>query len=223
MMGNPGQQPPPEMVVLGLAACALLCAIGVLAIVMFVGMCMCCTVPSESGAKGRAITAVVLVGVAVLLGVIGGIALFAQALSQAKRGMAPPPGQLPFSPTAFIVLMGVSGLSTLLIMTMWMMFHKAIADYFRNARLSKHAVGFTLAFFVYTAVSHALQIFVNPMLQGGNVFAPPNVPLMIASQVFGMVSLVGLTVWFLVIVRETRRTIREDQPASLAGELEREY
>src|SRR5262245_17039550 len=42
---NPQNPPPPEMVAFGLGALGLLCVLFVLAVIWFVGLCICCTVP----------------------------------------------------------------------------------------------------------------------------------------------------------------------------------
>jgi hypothetical protein len=227
MMGNPGQAPAPEALAFGLGMMAMICVMFVLFIVSFVGMCMCCTVPSESGAKGRAISAVVLVVLTLLLGIIVGVAAVIQTAGQMQRGGAPPPpGQMPFSPTAVIVLTVVGGFASLLIATLWLMFHKAIADYFQNSRLSKHAVWYTIGLAFYLITGQTLQYLAKPGFLQGDLRVPPNQPFMTIAQVWGMLWMVGLTVWYLYIVRETRRTILEEQPAADRAEErdeERDY
>jgi len=112
----------------------------------------------------------------------------------------------------------VFGLDGLLLVALWLMFHKAIADYFQNSRLAWGCVWYIICYLVYAIGNGMLNFIANPMLQGGNVLAVPiNTPLLIAAQVWGIAWMIGLSVWYLFIVRETRRTILEDEAASPVG------
>jgi hypothetical protein len=215
---NPGNPPAGGMVAAALGISALGCISLVLAIITFVGMCMCCTVPSESGAKGRAITTVLLVVVTILAAIIFAIVLFVQTFQHARQmGGPPPPGWNPLSTTGLVVTSIVGTLDGILIIALWLMFHKAIADYFQNTRLARNCVWYLVAYIVYTIGGGILNVMANPLLQGGNVFAPVDRTYLILSQGWTLVWLIGLTVWYLLIVRETRRTIMEDQAATDDG------
>lgn len=211
MFGGPGGGGNPQQAVaLGLGMMALGCGMLILMIIGFVGMCMCCTVPSESGAKGRAITTVILVVLFLVTVIIFTIALFVTAINQAQRMGGPGPG-FPFGQSTLIALMVSVTLGELLIVTLWLMFHKAIADHFHNARLARASVWFVVAFLVYLVVSQLLQFLINPMLMPGAL--PTTVTLMLVSA-WGLVGMSGLSVFYLLIVRETRRSILEDGAAA---------
>lgn len=216
MFGAPGAQPRPEMMAMALVVSGLGCVLLILAIIAFVGMCMCCTVPSESGAKGRAITSVILVSVSVVMLIVFIVAATITTLNQVQRfGGPPPPGQMPFSPAMAMVIGVVAVLDLVLLTTLWLMFHKAIANYFHNARLSRNCAWFVVAFIVYEIGSVLLQFVANPLWQGGNMMAMPiNTPWMIVAQIWGLLWMLGLSTWYLLIVRETRRTIQEDRAAA---------
>jgi hypothetical protein len=204
---------PQQAAALGLGMMALGCGMIIVMIVGFVGMCMCCTVPSESGAKGRAITTVILVVVFIITLIIFGIALFFMAINQAQRMGGPGPG-FPFGQNALIGLMVSAALGELLIVTLWLMFHKAIADYFQNTRLARASVWFVVAFLVFLVVSQLLQFLINPMLVPG---ALPTTATFVLVSAWGFVGMSGLSVFYLLIVRETRRSIREDAAAVSEG------
>jgi len=216
--GNPANPPAGPAVAAGLGVGALGCISLVLAIITFVGMCMCCTVPSESGAKGRAITTVLLVVVTIIGAIILFFVAFLQAFQHARQlGGPPPPGWVPFSTTGIIAMSVVGALDGILIIALWLMFHKAIADYFRNTRLARASVWYLVAYIVNAIGGGILNLLANPMIQGGNVFAPVDRTYLILSQGWTLVWLIGLTIWYLLIVRETRRTIMEDQAAPDGG------
>jgi predicted Zn finger-like uncharacterized protein len=210
--GNPANPPAGPVVAAGLGVMAMACVAIILGIITYVGMCMCCTVPAESGAKGRAITTVLLIALTIVAAIIFFIVLFVQTFQHARQmGAPPPPGWMPFSTTGIIVISVVSALAGILIVTMWQMFHKAIADYFQNTRLARNCIWYLVAYVVYTIGGGILNLMANPMLQGGNMFAPVDQTLLILSQAWVLAWLIGLTIWYLLIVRETRRTIMEDQ------------
>ena len=131
---------------------------------------------------------------------------------------------MPFSSEGLIAFTIVIGLDVILMATLWLMFHKAIADYFHNRSLARSCVLYLIVYLVVNVISNVLNFMSNPMLQGGNVFAMPAGPttMMYVASIVQLVSMVGLMVWYLLIVRETRRTIVEDEPArddaGIAGE-----
>ena len=218
--GGGGAQPGAEMMAMALVVSGLGCVLLILFIIAFVGLCMCCTVPSESGAKGRAITTVILICVSVVMFIVYIVAVAVMAVNQVQMmGAPPPPGQLPFSPATFMVITIVGAIDVILIVTLWLMFHKAIADHFRNSRLSRGCVWYLIAFVVYQIGAVILQFIAYPILQGGNVMVMPmNTPGMIVTQIWGVVWMVGLSTAYLLIVRETRRSIQEDQAAVADGD-----
>src|SRR5262245_18113631 len=208
---RPGAPPPPQIVMFGFIFIGLICLVVILLSIAFVGMCLCCTVPAESGAKGRAITSVVLVGVSVVLVVIFILVSAIESVQMVqKMGWPPRPGQVPLTPCtmAAVTIIGVADVVALV--TMWMLFHRAIAGYFGNKRLARVSLAFIVAFLLYEAGSLVLKIFVNPALQGGNVFQMRvDSPGMIIATIWGAFWLIILAVMFLWIVHETRRTILE--------------
>ncbi|GEM_PF-3665996 len=213
MAVRPGAPPPPQMVMFGFISIGLVCLLVILLIISFVGMCMCCTVPAESGAKGRAITSVILVGVTVLLVIILLVASVFQGIQMVQQGGGPPPpGQMPFAPATMIVITIIGVVDIVALVTVWMLFHKAIAGYFANKALALSSVAFIIGFLIYEAGSMLLNLLVNPALQGGNVFQMRlDSPGMVVAAIWGVFWLIGLSVLFLWIVRETRRTILEGQ------------
>ena len=97
MMFGPGPgaggAPPPGLMALGVMMMALGCGMIVLAIIAFVGLCMCCTVPSESGAKGRAVTTLILVILTFLGFVVFMVVMMFAGIRQVQQmgpGAAPP-------------------------------------------------------------------------------------------------------------------------------------
>jgi len=180
----------------------------VLAVVSFVGMCMCCTAPPESGARGKAITAVVGTVLLVLGLIVVGVASTVAVFNQIRQVGAPQPGQMPFSPAVFITLTVVGGMAGVIVVALWMLFHKAVAEHFQYSRLARASVWFIIAFAGFAVITQFLNLIANPQMLEGNMLAPPpNPALALMSQAWGLLGLVTLSVWFLVIVRETRRTI----------------
>jgi hypothetical protein len=224
MAMRPGAPPPPQMIAFGFISLGLICLLVILLIISFVGMCLCCTVPAESGAKGRAITSVILIGVTVVLVVILFLASVVQSIQLAqKMGGPPPPGQMPFSPGTMVAITIIGVVDLVALVTMWMLFHMAIGAYFANKRLVRMSLGFIIGFLTYEAGSIVLNIFVNPALQGGNIFQMRlDSPAMIIASIWGAIWLIGLSVLFLWIVRETRRTILEGD-APHAGDVRDNY
>jgi hypothetical protein len=214
-MIGPGGQPPPELLAFGFLMLGLGCAFVVLGIILIVGMCMCCTAPPESGARGKAIGALVLIGVGIL-----GLCVFFGAvglagINQARQfGGAPAPGQLPFDPALYLAGIAAGSLVQVLVVALWMLFHKRIADYFGNRRLAQLSVWFIPCFAVYAVGAQLLQFVANPQLMQGNLLAPEPTWTRIA-QMWALVWVVGLSIWLLYIFRETRRTILEDDSESL--------
>jgi hypothetical protein len=207
--GNPGNA---GATALTFARSGLGCVMIILFIIGFVGLCMCCTVPSESGAKGRAITTLLLIILGVVALIVFFIALFIAVFRQAAQlGGPPPPGQLPFSITGLLAMGIVAALGLLLIVTMWLMFHKAIANHFGNAGLGRSTVWFLVCYVVQAIGSNALQFMAHPQWLEGNLLAPPDRLMFSIAVLWAMAWLAGLSVWYLLIVRETRRTIMEDQ------------
>lgn len=212
MLGvNPGGPPPPQAMAFGLGMMVLGCAMIVLGIVWFVGMCLCCTVPAESGAKGRAITTVVLIGVTFVGGIIFFIAMFVFMVGQVqKMGAPPPPGQFPFPLPALLTVAALAALDGAVMTTLWLLFHKAIADFFRNNRLSKHCVWFIIFYLGTSVVTWILNLVANPMFHGGDLLQGPT-PLLMVAQLWGILLMIALSVWYLYINRETQRTILGEQ------------
>jgi hypothetical protein len=184
------------------------CLIFILIVVSFVGMCMCCTAPPESGARGRAIATVVGTVLYVLGVIVVSVVSTFAAVNQIRQGGGPQPGQMPFPPGLFITLMVVGGVAGVILMWLWMMFHKAVADHFQYPGLARASVLFVIAFVGFTLVGQVLNLIANPQMLEGNLLAPPpNPTLALLAQAWGLLGMVALMVWFLVIVRETRRTI----------------
>ena len=198
------------------------CSSLVLYIVGFVGMCMCCTVPSESGAKGRAITALLLVVLLIVGMIVFMVVLFFALIQQAQRMGAPPaPGQLP--PNALLLAMILGGVGSVLIVTMWLMFHKAIADYFQNVRLARATIWFVVAFAVFQISSRTLDVLAQSELFQGNLLATPDTLMLVLAGVWGSVGIIGLSIWYVYIALETRRTILEDEAAPEGNRYDDEH
>lgn len=180
------------------------CAILGLAITGFVGMCMCCTVPQESGAKGKAIASVILVVLFVVAVIIAVIVFFAWMMNLAAGG-GPPPAQFPISFNTLIVVTVAAGMGQLLIVGAWLLFHKAIADHFHNSSLSRNAVWFIVGF----AVNLMGNIVLQSMLMRD--LLAPDQKLMVAGILWSMAWTLALSIWYLYIVAQTRRTIIDGQ------------
>ncbi len=208
---NPQNPPPPEAVALGLGMMAFICVVIVLGIIWFVGLCMCCTVPAESGAKGKAIGTVILIVLGIVGGIIAGIAIVVYAIGQAQQMGGPPPGQMPLPLGALIGITIGGALLGAVMIVLWMLFHKSIANYFGNERLARHCVWYLMFYFATAVITWLLNFIANPIFHGGNINAPPT-PMMIASQVWALALMIAQSVWYLWINRETKRTILEDQP-----------
>jgi hypothetical protein len=210
----PGAPPPPAAIAFSFLAMGVGCSMLVVFIIWFVGVCMCCTVPVESGAKGRAITMTVLIVLSVVAAIIGMVAVFITAISQAQRmGGPPPPGWNPMAGTPLITMIVVGTIDLVLIVALGLMFHKAVANYFHNERLSRHCV-WLLIFFVAASVIGFLLNFLgdNPMLHGGDIARGGVTGLAVVSGLWGVFQLLVETIWYLYINRETRRTILEGTP-----------
>ncbi len=203
-LGGPGGNPG-ALAGLGVGMMALGCSVIILGILIYVGLCMCCTVPAETGAKGRVVTVVILIPVTFVTALVFGVVV---ALQAARRG--PAPGVMPFSGPAMLVLQVAAGLAHALIVSILLMFHKAIADYFQNNKLSKMCVWYTILYLAFLFINVVLQIIV---LQTNPMAAASMEPLGVAAQVYGMIWLLAMSIWYLFIIRETRRTILEDSPA----------
>lgn len=220
MLGNnpPGAPPPPEAMGLFVGMAAVGCVMVVLLIIYYVGMCMCCTVPRESGAKGRALAAVILFAVTVVGHLVASMAIgLAAGIQGVQQGQAG--GQVRISPTPLIVSGILVGLGMTLVVVMWMLFHKAIGHHFSNGKLAKASTWYIALFVVFVIGNQILQIMANPIMQGGNVLAVEfNSPMMITAQIWSLVWTVGLSVFLLLIIRETRRTILEDQTVQERGD-----
>jgi len=155
--------------------------------------------------------------------IIAVIALSVYMVTQIqKMGGPPPPGQMPFPIAGMLGMMIGAGILVALMTILWLLFHKAIANYFGNERLSRHCVWFIMFYLATAVVTWILNFIANPMFHGGNLLAPPS-PLMIASQVWGLVLMLALSGWYLWINRETKRTILEDQPAADRGGAPEEH
>ena len=216
----PGAQPPAEAMAFGLGMMAAGCVIIVLAIVSYVGMCMCCTVPSESGARGKAIATVVLIAVSVVGGIVGVIAMSVATVAQIQKiGGPPPPGVMPFPAGPMIAFFVVMFLDFILLVTLWLLFLRSIAHYFRNDRLSKLCIWFIVVYAATTVVNAALNFIANPIFTGGNLLEARSALLMVAA-VWGLVVMVGMSAWYLYINRETKRTILEDQAGIESGGMD---
>lgn len=219
MMGaqNPQNPPPPEALAFGLGMMGMGCIMIVLFIIWFVGLCMCCTVPAESGAKGKAIGTMVMVILGVVGGIIAVVGLMVYTVGQIqKMGGPPPPGQMPVPLAGLIGAAVVIAAFSALTLILWLLFHKAIANYFGNERLSRHCVWYIIFYLATAVITWILNFIANPMFHGGNMLAPPT-PLLIAAQVWGLAVMLAMSVWYLWINRETKRTILEDAPASGDG------
>ena len=209
---NPQNPPPPEALAFGLGMMGVGCVMIVLVIIWFVGLCMCCTVPAESGAKGKAIATVLLVVLGVVGGIIAFIAIMVSTFAHIqKMGGPPPPGQLPFGMGVLLGAALAIAVYSALTIIVWMLFHKSIANYFGNERLSRHCVWYIIFYLVTSAISGLVNFVANPMFHGGNMLQAQT-PLMIASQIWGLAVALAISAWYLWINRETKRTILEDHP-----------
>jgi hypothetical protein len=201
-----GGAPQPEMIAFAMWGIVAGCGMFILAVVSFVGMCMCCTAPSESGAKGKAITGVVAAVLYVVAVIVALVVSMVVAFNPIRQGGGPlQPEQVS---GAILIMAAVAGVGGVIVVALWMLFHKAVADHFQYPGLARASVLFIIAFIGFTLIAQTLNVIANPqMLEGNPLAPPPNPALAIVSQVWGLLGMVALSVWFLVIVRETRRTI----------------
>jgi MFS family permease len=198
-----GQPPGPEHAAVIALFFGLICVMLLLAALYYVGMCLCCGVPPESGARGRAIAAVLLSGLFVVAGFFTIMALIVAAAQQQ--------GREPITPGVAVVVALAFTFLAWAIFIFWMLFHRAVALYFGNRSLARAALFYLLAY-VAVMLSGVLMIAITA--------DPPGNPAAGLAVLFNLLSNTALFIWFLVILRRTRRTIVEgvqtlDRPVGL--------
>jgi hypothetical protein len=183
----------------------VVCLMGVLQVVIFVGMCLCCAVPPESGAKGRAITGVVLALLIVFSAGLAFLFLIARATEVQQAGGGPDPAAGPIV-AALAVVFGVLGV---LFSTAWMLFHRAVALHFGNRALGRGTILYLLSHCTFTVIIGLLILSATG--------APPGNPSAGLAGGCALLSNSGLIIWYLIILRRTRATITGGTAGRLAG------
>lgn len=174
----------------GLLVLAGLVSIGAIAglITMIVGQCMCIAAPAESGTKGLATAAVLLV-------IFGGVLQIAGVASGAG---GPRRGAVDTSPLAVIgILMGMGGNGCFLF------FLRAVNRFFGNEKQARQV----MHFFIYVVVC-AVAYVGWLVLVGSQVGSLRDVQTLMMAGGIGTLVLGSLGfVWYLGIIRGTRNTI----------------
>jgi hypothetical protein len=202
---NRGGPPGPGHLAVIFSIMGLVCVMGVLQIVIFVGMCLCCAVPPESGAKVRAITGVVL-ALVIVFG--AGLAFFfvivrAAQVEQAGGGPDPFAGSIAAS---FAMAFGALGV---LFSMAWLLFHRAIALHFGNRSLARGALAYIVCHCVFTVIISLLIVSAAE--------APPGDPSAGLAGGCSVMSGAALVIWYLTILRRTRTTIAEGTAGRRGG------
>jgi predicted Zn finger-like uncharacterized protein len=192
-----GQPPGPGHLAVIFSILGLLCLMGILLIVIFVGMCLCCAVPPESGAKARAITGVVLALVIVFGAGLAFLLLIVRAAQVQQAGGGPDP-VIGAIGAVLAVLFGVLGV---LFGAAWMLFHRAVALHFGNRTLARGAIFYVLC--------HCTLTVIVALLILSTAEAPPGDPSAGLAGGCSVMSGATLVIWYLTILRRTRATIAE--------------
>ncbi len=188
-----------------------LLAVGTSAIVIFVGAllgfigyCMCCHVPKESGARNFIVWSLICF----LLSVMGG---FMQGCMGASAGPGgPPPADL--APVMMMMTLVQNGLN-LASWILFLLFLRGVALYFDNQGLATScmvylctAVGVGVLF-VILLLTTSMFAFANPAMFRGN----PQAFFGAMMGVVGVVAIaaIGLYIWYIILLVQTRNTIRE--------------
>jgi hypothetical protein len=196
-----GGQPGPGHLAVILSIMGLVCMMGVLQIVIFVGMCLCCAAPPESGAKARAITGVVLALVIVFGAGLAFLFLIVRAAQVEQAGGGPDPFAGPIV-ASFAVAFGALGV---LFSMAWLLFHRAIALHFGNRTLARGALAYVVCHCVFTVIISALIL--------SAAGAAPGDPRGGLAGGCSVMSSAALVIWYLTILRRTRTTIAEGTAA----------
>jgi hypothetical protein len=190
----------------------------------FVGVCMCCTVPSESGTKGLVVGALVCLIVAFVLGLFAGaVEATAQqnVRQQGGRGFGGVPRgpvnvrqQNPVATGIQLVgnLVGLAG------QVLFILFLRGVAQFFRNDRLAQSAARYLI--FLGSFIGGCflfgilMGVFLAAGVAGGN--APPVAALAVAGvfAIAALVCAVVMLLWLLDLLKRTRITIAKAMAAA---------
>jgi predicted Zn finger-like uncharacterized protein len=187
-----GQPPGPEQAAVGVIALGLVCVLLLLAVLYYIGMCLCCGAPAESGAKGRAITAVVLSGIFVVVIFFVIVFVILNAIGARQQGREP------ITPGMAVVIGLIFTGFLVAIFIYRMLFHRAVALHFGNRPLGRAALFYLFTYLAVTVLGVMLTIITAD---------PPGNPAAGLTVLFNLLTNTALLVWFLVILRRTRTTI----------------
>lgn len=216
--GNQARPNPNQMMMqmegLAVAMMAYGCLTIIVAIVGYVGLCLCCAVPRESGARGKAIGTAILIAVAVVLLISASTILGFRAAAQQMRGGGPPdPVAMTRSIMLPMLLISV-GFTLLLVIAqvLFSLFLRRVAQCFGRPDLGRAAMWYLGASLLFTGLNLTLQIL-QTNLQ--DPFAPEPLPEL-RWAVTGFMFL--LLSFFLVLISRIARSIHPENAAPFYAE-----
>jgi hypothetical protein len=163
-------------------------------ITAFVGMCMCCAVPRESGARGHIIGSLLSALLVVLLAIL----FFAFLIIQAIQNKADPPPEAVFAGAL------VLGLLSLLSHVLFILFLRAVANFFHNTNLAKNAVVYLCCYVVFTGASFAVNFLLGAMARNPKLGDAAPVVILVGEALISLVFFILL----IVLVGATRNTVQ---------------
>jgi hypothetical protein len=174
-------------------------------ILLIVGLALCCSAPGESGTKGFAVGSMLCLVGAILLIVIGIVALFAIA------GGIDPRDQLMLRhlmerAIVAVALIGLAALVGLVGYILLVLFLRSVAVYFHNESLASNALIYLIVYLLYTAGSIAMAFFLPTLLFAGGQPGQVAGGMRAISLIQEVISM-GLMGWFIYLLSATRSTI----------------
>jgi hypothetical protein len=162
-------------------------------ILYFIGQCMCCAVPAESGGKGLAITSLLCL-ILLLAGVGIGVAYLVLSLRRDEI----PSNSLVNGATLGLGLLGLVGHGS------FVLFLRAVANFFGNSRLAAYALAYLCCYVVLTLAHWAGSFLLQamPRLQQQQFAGALSILVLLAFVILAVV-LLAVFLWLVVAVRKT--------------------
>jgi hypothetical protein len=175
-------------------------------IIMIVGRCMACMVPSASGTKGLAISSIISLGLAVLLGVVAFLMVLADIGGRRGRGPETAVVGLAMIVAAFLLGLGSH--------ILYQLFLRGVAAYLGNSPLAGRIVAYLVASIVIPVVMVALLI----VLGVGMARMPGQDPrgMVLMTMVLQAIVTLGLLGWYISLLGQLRETVRNMGPRTLS-------
>jgi hypothetical protein len=203
--GMPGAPPPQpgDFGPLQGFAMAAGCTVIIIAILTFVGMCMCCTGPDPTARRRALVSILCLAGSIVVL-----VALMAMAISAVfamiGQGAANPPDN-----EKILRSLGAAGIAAIVVFiglvvaswVLWLLFHSAIARHFGAATLAARTRTLLIVSLVFMVIGQAVNMW--------PFFATPPKFHFALLQVLGLVNTIVVVGGYAHVCQSTYRTIEE--------------